>query len=295
MDQIKTVAVCGGTHGNELNGIALIKRWQDNPQQIQYDTLDVELVLSNPKANSINRRYVDQDLNRQFSLKDLNDETLTGYEQQRGKALNAQLGPKGDNPRVDFVIDLHTTTANMGMSLIFNSLNPVTAGMAVYVQQKHPEAKLFFEDLEPEEDNFLVSVGKVPGFLVEIGPVPQGVLRADIFEQTRLVTQYALEYLELHNKGELPDLSGEYVAYEFVEKVDLPKDAAGEINGMIHAERQDQDYHAISKGDPLFMLFDGTTVAYEGDETLYGCFINEAAYYDRQVGLSLMRKTTIVL
>ena len=60
--------------------------------------------MTNPKANEAVRRYIDQDLNRQFNVKDLQNMALQGAEQQRAKSLNTLLGPK-ENPRVDFVID----------------------------------------------------------------------------------------------------------------------------------------------------------------------------------------------
>ena len=39
----------------------------------------------------------------------------------------------------------------------------------------------------------------------------------------------------------------------------------------------------------------GETIAYEGETTVYGAFINEAAYYDQSIGLSFMEKVDIVL
>ena len=64
---------------------------------------------------------------------------------------------------------------------------------------------------------------------------------------------------------------------------------------MIHPDRQDTDYQPIQPGDPLFITLEGETLNYEGTETLYGAFINEAAYYDQHIGLSLMRKIDISL
>lgn len=75
------------------------------------------MVFANPKAHQENKRYLDHDLNRQFGLADLNNPDLTSYEQCRAKAMNQQLGPKG-NAQTDFIIDLHNTTSNMGPSLI---------------------------------------------------------------------------------------------------------------------------------------------------------------------------------
>ena len=62
---------------------------------------------------------------------------------------------------------------------------------------------------------------------------------------------------------------------------------------MVHRDRQNQDYQALHNGDPLFACFDGTTIAYEGESGLSAAFINEAAYYDQHVGLSLMRPITL--
>ena len=70
-----------------------------------------------PQANT---RYVDKDLNRCFLRKDLEkqysiDDPDLAWEQLRAHQLNSILGPKGSaNPKVDFIIDLHNTTANTG-------------------------------------------------------------------------------------------------------------------------------------------------------------------------------------
>ncbi|TCS44014.1 aspartoacylase [Reinekea marinisedimentorum] len=295
MGTIKQVALVGGTHGNELTGIALLRHWREHPDEIARSSFAVETHLANPKANQANRRYLDQDLNRQFHIDDLGDFTLTGYEHNRAKALNSLLGPKED-PRVDFVIDMHTTTANMGMSLIFNTDDPLVVGMAFYVQQQMPHATLFFDNMPSRlEDNFLTSLGRYNGFLIEVGPVPQGLLRADIYLETQQAAKHCLDYLELYNKGEVPELPKVRQGYQFVEKVKLPKNEAGDLTAMVHPNLQDKDYEPISKGDPFFLTTSGETIAYDRDETLYGAFINEAAYYDVSVGLSLMRKIDIEL
>ena len=116
MSKIKTVAIVGGTHGNEFSGIYLLRKWQQ-PTAVVRDSFSVETVFANPKAHDDNKRYVDHDLNRQFSLTDLANNDLASYEQSRAKVINQQIGPKGD-ARVDFIIDLHNTTSNMGPCLI---------------------------------------------------------------------------------------------------------------------------------------------------------------------------------
>ena len=294
IDSIKTVAVTGGTHGNELTGVHLIKHWSKCPEEVSRNSFTTELHLTNPQANAEVRRYIDQDLNRQFGINDLNNPELQGCEQQQAKALNALLGPKKD-PRVDFVIDLHTTTANMGMSLIFNTDDPLVVGMAFYIKQKMPEATLFFNPSDRMNDNFLTSVGRLNGFLIEVGPIAQGLLNYQVYKDTHTAVMHALDYLELRNTGQAIELPTQMDAYEFVEKIPLPEDSDGEITAMIHPNLQNKDYQAINPGDPLFMSLGGETIPYEGETTVYGAFINEAAYYDQHVGLSYMKRTTVAL
>lgn len=291
---IKHVAITGGTHGNELTGVHLLKHWQSHPDEIKRTSFSTELHLANPEANKAVRRYLDQDLNRQFSIQDLNNAELTGYEQQRAKALNELLGPKED-PRVDFIIDMHTTTANMGMSLIFNSDDPLVIGMAFYIKQKMPHATLFFEPTDRLEDNFLTSLGRLSGFLIEAGPIPQGLLNYQVYSETQEAVMHALDYLDIKNTGQSLDLPSQMSGYKFTKKVPLPVDENGEITAMIHPDLQDQDYQAINPGDPLFITLEGETIAYDGESSVYGAFINEAAYYDQKIGLSFMEKMDINL
>lgn len=292
MPAIKHVAITGGTHGNELTGVYLLKHWRNNPERVCRDSFVTELHLANPKAHGHNRRYLDQDLNRQFAWEDLNDHALCGYEQNRAKSLNTLLGPK-DEPRVDVVLDLHTTTANMGVTLVIKSDDPLVTGMAFYAKTRMPEVTLFHQPSERMADNFLISLGRRHGLLVEVGPVPQGLLRWDVYHQTETVVGHCLDYLDAVNRGETPELAAAMPGFQFVRKVMLPENERGELYAMVHPDLQGADYQPIQPGDPLFITLDGQTLVYEGEETLYGAFINEAAYYDRHIGLSLMRPCTI--
>ena len=292
IDLIKNVAIMGGTHGNELTGVHLVKHWLNNAHEVKRDSFATELHLANPRAIREVRRYIDQDLNRQFSLDDLRGfgptgSGMSGYERQLAKSWDAKLGPKED-PRIDFVIDLHTTTANMGMSLIFNSNDPLLVGMAFYIKQKMPHATLFYHPTDRLEDNFLTSLGRMNGFLIEVGPIAQGLLNYEVYAQTKEAARHALDFLELKNTGQSTDLPKQMSGYRFTEKIGLPEDAKGEITAMVHPNLQNKDYQSIAPGDPLFMTLGGETIPYEGDKSVYGAFINEAAYYDQHIGLSFM-------
>lgn len=294
IDSIKHVAITGGTHGNELTGVYLIKHWLSSPNEVKRDSFSTELHLANPAANKEVRRYIDQDLNRQFNLQDLKNPELKGCEQQRAKSLNEILGLKED-PRVDFIIDMHTTTANMGMSIIFNANDPLIIGMAFYIKQKMPHANLFYEPSDRLQDNFLTSMGRLSGLLIEVGPIAQGLLNHEIYSETHTAVMHALNYIEKTNSGQTIALPKQMTGYQFIEKIPLPENTEGDITAMVHPNLQNKDYHAIKPGDPLFITLSGETIPYEGDTTVYGAFINEAAYYDQNIGLSFMEKVDIIL
>ena len=288
MDQVKSVVIVGGTHGNELTGVHLLKRWEQHAQEINRGSFISETLLANPKANAMNRRYIDQDLNRQFAVQDLANMTLAGYEQNRAKAINQLIGPKQD-PARDFVIDLHTTTANMGTTIVINSMNPIVRRAAVYVQRTLPNVTLFYQQVDRMEDTFMISLGRVGGLIIEVGPIPQGCLRADIFEATRSAAMAVLDYLHLNNIGKAPELPATANGFQFIKKVTLPEDDQGNLIGMIHPKVQDRDFQPLNPGDPLFLLQNGEVVFYQDEPGLCPAFINEAAYYDQHHGLSLLK------
>ena len=294
MNKIKQVAVVGGTHGNEFSGIYLLKKWQQNPELISRTSFATETVFANPKAFDENKRYIDCDLNRQFTDQKLVNPELANYEQSRAKAINSQLGPKGD-ARTDFIIDLHNTTSNMGPTLILIQSDDFNKKLGAYVIQQMPEAVIVFEDQKTiEEHYFLCSIAR-QGVIIEIGPQPQSVIRQDVLDQMDEMTKHVLDFIDRHNTNTLPKLPDEYEAFCWVESIKLPEDENGERIGMVHQSVQDNDFKPLKKGDPIFTLFTGEEITYQGDYTAYPHFINEAAYYDNNLAMSLGKKRLVYL
>ncbi|KJF80840.1 aspartoacylase [Photobacterium angustum] len=292
MSKINKVAVVGGTHGNEFSGIYLLKKWQSDPLQLARESFSVDTVFANPKAYGENKRYVDHDLNRQFGIDDLANNELTSYEQTRAKAINQQIGPKG-KANSDFIIDLHNTTSNMGPSLILLQSDLFNRQLGAYVKAKMPKAVVVFEDhTSVDEHLFLCSIAK-QGVIVEIGPQPQSVIRQDVLDWMEAMTKHILDFVHLNNTNEVPDLPASYDAYRYEETLKLPVDEQGERIGMVHQSVQDNDFEPLRSGDPIFTLFDGTEIFWEGDYEAYPHFINEAAYYDNNLAMSLGKKIVV--
>ena len=292
MADSQRVLIVGGTHGNEVTGVHLVRRLQRNLQELSRDSFTAQTLLANLPAMAANRRYLEQDLNRCFTAALLNTEPQNG-EQMLAHEINEKYGPKGADSPTDWIIDLHTTTANMGVTLVVQQHDPQALDMALYVQQKMPDVVIFDENCTRDEDPFLCSIGQ-HSMLIEVGPVPQGLLRWDVFEQTARALAHALDFIDLRARGEdsLPS-PRQADMYQFIEKLHLPRDEQGAICGMIHPELQDRDYRELSPGDPIFISVDGETIPFDYPESVHVAFVNEAAYYDQAHGLSLMRKRTV--
>lgn len=70
LPRLSRVAVCGGTHGNELSGVYLLRellKEEKEEEEKEEKPPSVMLVLANPWAVQQCRRYISTDLNRCFT------------------------------------------------------------------------------------------------------------------------------------------------------------------------------------------------------------------------------------
>ncbi|MGB7441567.1 MAG: aspartoacylase [Coleofasciculaceae cyanobacterium] len=281
MKQIKRVAIVGGTHGNELIGVYLVKKFQQFPNKIKRTSFETQTLLANPKAFELGRRYIETDLNRCFNLQDLKNSMLVQYEQLLAKAIYYQL----EEFQVDFLIDLHTTTANMGLTILLSNEHPFNLRLAAYLSSINPSIKVLRTELVPEK-NRLRSICPL-GITLEVGPVAQGVLDAVLFQKTERVILTILDYLEQWNQNKLPQIPSNLTIHSSMESVDFPRNEYGEIVGMIHPNLQGKDYLPLNPGDQMFIKFDESIVLYQGEKTVYPVFINESAYGEKGIAMYL--------
>jgi succinylglutamate desuccinylase len=290
---IQKVAIVGGTHGNELLGIYLVKKWQEFPEFLQRESLECVTLISNPAAVAINQRYVDRDLNRCFTPNDLANENLTSYEDQRAKKIAIHLGPK-DQPLADVILDLHTTTSNMGISLLPSSKHPFNLRLAAYLHSLHPDIKICFGLQYGQDAPMLRSLSPL-GYTIEVGPIAQGVLNADLFQQTEQLVYEILNYVDAMNQGHPLSVPAAVTVYQAIANVDYPRDSSGDLRGMVHPQLQFKDYEPLHPSQPMFLSFTGEEVFHTGQSVVYPVFINEAAYYEKQIAMVLTEKQQVVL
>lgn len=289
---IKNIAIVGGTHGNEFTGVYLIHKLKQAAYQKQFPNLSLHFVCGNPKAYQKRVRFLDQDLNRSFSDTDLANPDLWSYEANRAKVLQQQLGPQGAL-NIDLIIDLHTTTANMGVTLALAHKHAYDFQMAAYLQSHLEDVYLYHTPSETyaggEEHLFLNAIAP-HGCVLEVGPIANALVRHDILEKTENAILKMLEFIDLNNQSKIEWTTKTVDVYQHVKIVPFPVDQDGNICAVIHQAFQDSDFRRVKKGDPIFYTLDQQTIRFNEDGEYYPAFINEAAYYYTKTAFTLTRK-----
>lgn len=299
MKKIKHVLISGGTHGNELSGTQFVSYYLRNATKREqfvsnFSDLSIDWVIANPEAMDKNRRFVEEDLNRQFLPTLLNNEihqehSLQSKERAIALALNDKYGPKGAQSKTDFVIDIHNTTSNMGPTLILLESDLFHQQLARYVKSKMPSAVILIEDEKPfYEHKYLCTLGK-RGVMIEVGPQPQGALFAEAYLQTQEMCLAILEFCEHSNEQGL-FIESPIEAYRLLEEISYPKDDMGNISAMIHPSLQHADFQPLVKGQAIFLSFENEDILYQGEDVIYPHFIGEAAYFNLGIAFAAAQK-----
>ena len=285
------VLVVGGSHGNERNAAWLLESWRRQPESLRRSGLVVELVIGNPAAHAAGRRYIERDLNRSFDPALLGDPDRRELEVDRARELLACHGPAAAAPCL-VALDLHSTTAAMGNCLVVYGRRPPDLALAAGLQQRLG-LPIYLHEGDPSQTGYLVERWPC-GLVVEVGPVPQGVVQAAICRQSALALETALELLAEARRGCLRQ-PPQLVVHRHLTSLDLPRHGDGSPAAVVHPLRQHRDWQPIRPGDPLFLGPDGSTLPYVPaaaleKEEVWAVFINEAAYGEKGIALSLTRR-----
>ncbi|AFY56904.1 succinylglutamate desuccinylase [Rivularia sp. PCC 7116] len=280
---VKRVALIGGTHGGELTGVFLVKKFQQFPQMIQRQGVETIALIANEKAIAMGRRYIDTDLNRTFKRQDLENPQLNNHEQLLAKKLARQI----EQEEIDLIIDLHSTTANMGLTIILCGRNPYLLRLAAYLTKINPEVKILLYTLQ-KNSSHLRSLAEL-GITIEVGAVANGILDAKLFQETEKLIYSILDYIQAEEKEKPLSVPPSFTYYSAIGTVDFPRDEQDKIKAMIHPQLQFKDYQPLHPGNPMFVTFDGKEIFYQGEEIVYPVFINEAAYYEKGIAMYLTK------
>lgn len=285
---IKKIALVGGTHGDEMTGIYLIKKFQKNPHLIERKSLEILTLLANPKAIEIRQRYLETDLNRCFSQNSLADLNSHFYEQALAKTIVQKIKEN----QTDLIIDLHSTTSQMGLTIIICDGHPFHLQLTAYLHSINPSIKVL--KYRSSQENLLLRSLTELGFSIEVGAVAQGVLDGALFQKTELLVYTLLDALEKYNQDHHFFVQKTVTIYQVIGKIDYPREGE-EIKAMVHPDLQFKDYQPLDPGEPLFLTFGGETITYKGYFRVYPVFINEAAYYEKGIAMYFTQKQEIII
>ncbi|MBT0585536.1 aspartoacylase [Alteromonas oceanisediminis] len=294
MKQVNSVLLVGGTHGNELTGVRLVEQWSTLAESMQLHGLFLDTLMANPTAVAQRVRFVEQDLNRQFAQHTLaQNRHADQLSIEASRAQELALHYSADqNTRPDVIIDIHNTTSNMGATLILVENDEFNRTMARFVKHKLPQCNVLLEDEKAvSEHPYLCTLGR-HGVMLEMGAQPQGVCRASLFHDTLTLLQIVLDFCHAWGRDDLSALPPCDV-FRFVENIEFPLTASGQVAAMIHPALQDADFIELSPGKPIFTGFDGTLHYWQGSMSVYPHFINEAAYQAGHVAFATAVKAQL--
>jgi aspartoacylase len=179
----------------------------------------------------------------------------------------------------------------MGTSLVVYGRRPADLALAAGLQGRLG-LPVYLHEQDPAQSGYLVERWPC-GLVIEVGPVPQGVVNAAICRQTELALHAALALLA-DARDQVLRLPARFVVHRHLKSLDLPRDARRQAQAVVHPRLQNRDWWPLRPGDPLFLGVDGTTMAWRPDPedppTVWPVFINEAAYEEKGIALSLTRR-----
>lgn len=271
------IVIVGGTHGNEWTGIQVVRHYQSYLRE-KFPALTIEFILANPEAHTLNRRFKDEDLNRAFEYV---QEDRKNYENGRAREIKTQIE---SSPCL--VLDLHTTTSNMGNTVIVSQYNLLNLSLCSKLAQHFIDCRIIGA---PDPGKKYLASQSEYGLILEVGPVANGVVAGVPLESTLKL----IEYILCQIAGTDLLKNGSVELYEEAQDIYYPKNEKGELNGYIHSGFQGQDFKLLRESFIPFKTFEQEEIVMKISEDFYPIFINEAAYYPQNMAFTLCRKKKV--
>lgn len=280
------VLLVAGTHGNELNAPWLFDQWFHNKDLIQTSGINVSKVIGNPPARNLCKRYINRDLNRSFSSNSLASADSNEIEIKRAQELVHIYGPFGKNP-CQIAFDFHSTTSSMGSCLVIYGRRPKDLALASLIQHRIG-LPIYLHECDNDQNGFLVECWPC-GLVVEIGPVPQGLIDSETLNKTKLTLEICLEEIAKVQNG-LANYPDNLIIHRHLGSIDFPRDKRGDIEYFIHSDIQNKDWKPLIGLEPLFQNLQGKIIKNNTKDAIVPVFINEAAYIEKNISMSFTNR-----
>ncbi|MCB0385520.1 MAG: succinylglutamate desuccinylase/aspartoacylase family protein, partial [Bdellovibrionales bacterium] len=211
-------------------------------------------------------------------------------ESQRAKELSDEVF-KWASGEPFFLIDLHTTTANMGVTLVLSKMDRLSARVIKRICDQDPSYHVLLNSDRDDECIFVDSMAP-HGLLIEIGPVPQNVYDPRVITLMEKVVVETLEAL-LEEEASLPTPGPiEVELFQEGPAVKFPGAINGQLTTIVHPDLVGRDYEPLKQGMSVFVDTQGQCVHWQGED-VYPVFINEAAYLTQETAFITTTKANI--
>jgi len=267
------ILIVGCTHGNEWTGEALIQNYANEIQE-SFPDLPIEFSIANPKARELNKRYIDEDLNRVFKNIDANIES---HERTLAKEFLKRI-----KDSKTLIIDIHSSTSNLGNTLIITQEDGFNFEVAKQVSQVSDAKVIYSPDIEKK---YLVSQSTY-GLMIEIGPVDHNTNQEKAISDCLLLTKEILKNVRQVDK----DVHGKIKLY--VERKDIlyPKTQGTKLNPIF--DRSDfKKYHNSCQAFLNESTNEMIQIDYEGE--FFPIFIGEASYLENGLAFTVCEEIEI--
>ena len=211
------------------------------------------------------------------------------YEINRANFLVEKFGFNGSEP-CDVAIDLHTTTANMGTSIVMYGRRIKDFCLAALLQHKFG-LPIYLHEKDLKQTGFLVEAWPC-GLVLEIGSVAQNFYDPKIINRFLIIISSLRDEINKLKNNQIR-LPKDLVVHVHQGSIDYPRDKNGNINALIHPERINQDWKPIKKDAPLFLDMEGKTKTYTDEDTIWPVFIGEVAYKEKNIAMSFTKKEVV--
>ena len=220
--KFKKILIVSGTHGNEINPVWAVNQFCKRDNIID-NNIEYKFIIGNPLALKKGVRYLDTDLNRSFDFKKIFNKT--NYEVERANLLVEKFGINSSEA-CDIAIDLHTTTANMGTSIVMYGRRNVDFCLAALLQNKFG-LPIYLHENDKNQKGFLVEAWPC-GLVIEIGSVAQN------FYDPNIINRFLIIISDLRDeinklKNNLIELPRELFVHVHQGSIDYPREKNGNI------------------------------------------------------------------
>jgi len=189
---VQRILIVSGTHGNEINPVWAVKKFNREENSLN-NGIEYEYIIGNPVAYEKGYRYIDVDLNRSFKEIKNHDQDNSVYEINRANFLVDQFGINGSKP-CQIAIDLHTTTANMGTSIVMYGRRFKDFCLAALIQNKFG-LPIYLHEKDKAQTGFLVEAWPC-GLVIEIGAVAQNLYDPKIIDRFSIIISSLREEID---------------------------------------------------------------------------------------------------